>query len=183
MRLTFWILDDATDVVPSAVGGDGGQSDLIGQRDSQVWYGVGYQHTLLWLLPLEVYLLRQQVLLVLDLYRWTHIHAHTYTGGGDADMLRCILTNMHTCAKNSTYKDMQYTRKIVIKYNKSAWEANTVRDTRGGVNTVTNTFHLSPFPHLHFFLTHPLDLSYHPHPQLYPFTLNCFDLRIFTDQK
>ena len=49
--LTFWVLYDAADVVPSAVGGDGGQTDLIGQRDSQVWYGVGNEHTLLRLFP------------------------------------------------------------------------------------------------------------------------------------
>lgn len=36
MTLTFGVLNDATDVVTNAVGGDGGQSDFIGQRDSQV---------------------------------------------------------------------------------------------------------------------------------------------------
>lgn len=66
ITLTFWVLYDATDVVPGAIGGDGGQSDFVGQRDSQVWYGMGHQHTLLWLFTFEVYLLWQQVLLILD---------------------------------------------------------------------------------------------------------------------
>lgn len=66
MRLTFWILDGSTHVVPRTVGGDGGQSDLVGQRDSQVGDGVGHEHAALWLLPLQVDLLWQQVLLVLD---------------------------------------------------------------------------------------------------------------------
>lgn len=65
-RLTLRILDDSTDVVPCAVGGDGGQSDLVGQRNPQVGYGVGHQHAAVRLLALEVDLLGKQVLLVLD---------------------------------------------------------------------------------------------------------------------
>lgn len=58
-RLTFWVLYDATDVVAGAVGGDRGQSDLVGERDSQVGYGVREQHALLWLFASQVYLLPQ----------------------------------------------------------------------------------------------------------------------------
>lgn len=36
MAQTFRVLYGATDVVPGAVGGDGGQPNFIGQRDSQV---------------------------------------------------------------------------------------------------------------------------------------------------
>lgn len=68
-RLTLWVLYDAADVVAGAVGGDGGQSDLVGERDPQVGYGVREQHALLWLFTFEVYLFPQQVLLVLDLSR------------------------------------------------------------------------------------------------------------------
>lgn len=76
MCLTFWVLDDSADKLPRAVGGDGGHSDLVGQRDPQVWYGLGYQHTILRLLPPEAYLLRQQGLFALDWYRYTHMHTH-----------------------------------------------------------------------------------------------------------
>lgn len=151
MRLTFWVLYDATDVVPGAVGGDGGQSDLVGQRDPQVCYGVGQQHPLLWLLALEVNLLRQYVLLVLDLYRWTHTQA-----GQDADMLKCMLTDMHKLAKNSAKTNKHGTQKKMT-IRKCSCETETVRV--GVVNNVRHT--VSSF----------LLSSYHPQPHLYHFML------------
>lgn len=66
MAHTFWVLYGATDVVPGTVGGDGGQPDFVGQRDSQVWYGVGHQHPLFWFFTPEIDLLQQHVLLVLE---------------------------------------------------------------------------------------------------------------------
>lgn len=64
--LTFRVLNDSSDVVAGAEGGDGGQSDFVGHGDLQVRDGVGHQDALLWLLPPEVNLLDQLVQFILD---------------------------------------------------------------------------------------------------------------------
>lgn len=108
-RLTFWVLYNAADEVGGAEGGDGGQSDLVGERDPQVGYGVREQHALLRLFTSQVYLLPQQVLRVLD---WWRGNMYKQTQGGDISamnmIIECIWKQWNRCRNTEKQKIVYY---------------------------------------------------------------------------